>query len=43
MLGTARSAGRLAQRLVYGAGHLVPMDAPAAALQMVNEFIGAAD
>ena len=35
--------GSMEYATVHGAGHLVPMDAPAAALQMVNEFIGAAD
>ena len=40
--GTVRSVGKLTQVLVYGAGHLVPMDQPAAALTMVEGFVAAA-
>lgn len=37
--GMIRSAGRLTQVLVYGAGHLVPMDQPKVALALLNDFV----
>lgn len=39
LLGHYREAGNLVQVLVNGAGHLVPMDQPAAALKMFTNFI----
>lgn len=38
-LGHARAAGNLTQVLVSGAGHLVPMDQPEAALCMLQNFL----
>jgi len=38
-MGTSRSMGNLTQVLVNGAGHLVPMDQPGAALAMIETFI----
>lgn len=39
LLGHYREVGNLVQVLVNGAGHLVPMDQPAAALKMFTNFI----
>lgn len=39
LLGSARSAGNLTQVLVNGAGHLVPMDQPEAALCLLEKFL----
>ncbi len=42
LLGHARTVGNLTQVLVSGAGHLVPMDQPEAALCMLNTFLRSA-
>jgi carboxypeptidase C (cathepsin A) len=39
IVGYARQAGNLIQALVAGSGHLVPMDQPKVALQMLERFI----
>jgi len=39
LLGQARSVGNLTQVLVNGAGHLVPMDQPEAALSLLDRFL----
>ena len=36
MVGPAKSAGLLEFRVVFGDGHLVPMDQPSVALNMTN-------
>ena len=38
--GTYKAHGNFAFYRIYGAGHMVPMDQPEAALQMINHFIG---
>ena len=42
-LGTIKTSGPLSFLRVYNAGHMVPMDQPAAALQLLNEFIHPAE
>ena len=39
MVGTVKSAGLLEFRVVFGAGHLVPMDQPQVALDMATNFV----
>jgi carboxypeptidase C (cathepsin A) len=39
MVGTYKSAGLLELRIVFGAGHLVPMDQPEASLDMATNFV----
>ncbi|MCW7552441.1 hypothetical protein NX722_07245 [Endozoicomonas gorgoniicola] len=38
--GLSLSKARFAEVVVYGAGHLLPMDKPQPALKMLNDFIG---
>ncbi len=39
MVGSMKSAGLLELRIVNNAGHLVPMDTPEAALDLVTSFV----
>lgn len=39
MVGTMKSAGLLEMRIVFNAGHMVPMDQPEAALDMATAFV----
>lgn len=39
MVGHVRSIRNLTQLLVLGAGHLVPMDQPKVALQLLDRFL----
>jgi carboxypeptidase C (cathepsin A) len=39
IVGTKKSAGNLEFRIVFNAGHLVPMDRPAEALDMAISFV----
>ena len=42
MAGFWKKAGKLELRILFNAGHLVPMDQPVAALNMVDSFVGGA-
>lgn len=39
MVGVKKSAGLLELRIVFKAGHLVPMDQPEASLDMATSFV----
>ena len=41
--GSAKSANGLTMLRVYAAGHMVPMDQPAAALDMLQRFMDGSD
>ena len=40
MMGFKKHAGKLELVIIFNAGHLVPMDQPVAALDMVDSFVG---
>lgn len=40
-VGVKKEAGKLGLRIVFDAGHLVPMDQPLVSLSMLKEFVAA--